>query len=1794
MSAPDAPPEAESGALSQAAAGTPNASADVQQQLRHGAEDDGTRAAPQQVNGDHRATKPDVSIKEEYVSADAKNIEAFEANGTATTLRPAPPPSAKRRESEAGDGVIEVHAGEPPNKKRKRAASPPWQFGVAEQSTIKTADGRRVSARVNTGTPGHSESEGRARSNSRPKSQSRASSPPWKKVAAEGPSTISVNGVRKSGRMNRELGEAPKRVSPRSKKTVEKLGSEKTGRDRAASATKAEQPNGAGTKHSIKDEERPASAAGKVAKLERPRSSASSTARSLEDSKGTPSAHSQQKRSHKKKPSQEVPQVDGAASPSAPRRSRKLSHSVVSPDTARPSPRIKLRFGGPRRPVDHPHPKALPPVVRPPLPSIHQVIEDFELQELQQPYADNERGPPDAEEFARRAKRQAEADGHMRVRLLEEAKAGGLLSREVAEIYRSDQQSEPPQQYDHHDYLVAHTLWLRKLQIREKSEHKLQAKKLAIEAQEVWKKKRGPTQEDLEAEAERVARLVYKQVAADVKAKWELVQQHFERERLEKWQAEEDRKRQERLRERLAWSENMVAKQRGGLDDDEDEDMGSVMSMSENDEVSSEDDDRDSEEENMSDSSSSDEEGEGADADMDENALAAYLASREADPPDKILDSDVEMADDESPPDDADMGNEDVDINENMDQGAKMLDSTVPDDRDAAVTPIAQEHPLHKEETTVAVDARTETAVESGLNEPASRSRRSRSQSLTRAEKDAEGELSDDESTDMDSTDYDSDEDMSSTDEEAQGSQAEEATQPTGSDEEGQAGENFDDGKPISLFGSLFSKKEQREMAEAALPHAPESTVTEQAAAAHAAADAAEYQKDKHSEAAVGVTGPGQEMVQTPSMPKAAGISELVEPVEVAADIEMIEAGDAIAETAETVEPDATSSTAEDSLTKGMVSQPVTLRGTLRTYQHAGLDWLASLYRNGTNGILADEMGLGKTIQTISLLAHLAENHEVWETHLVVVPTSVILNWVTEFQKFLPGFRVLAYHGSTEERQLKRRHWVNDPHHENKEKRGYNAIVTSYNVAMKDINAIRNVQWHYLILDEAHTIRNFNSQRWQLLIRLKTRARLLLTGTPLQNSLSELWSLLTFLTAGDDDAQHGDLEEFLSHWKEPVKEIFDRGVQTLSAEAQKVVDNLHVSLRPFLLRRLKSEVEKDLPKKTESVVVCKLSKRQRQLYQDFMGLEETRKQLTNGNAVTAGRVLLSLRRVCNHPDLFDPRPIQTSFGMELAAVEPYTVKEACLRRLLGAHRDPPAFLRITAHEDTSKRSMARSQKLMATDALRRELRNLEGETSSSAPDLSTIAGCRALQRLRVRERKLQDLRDCIFTTETSLSKTPVYGSDLRAVTTIYHHGSLPSIMSYETFNEKPDLPVSRWRRQAPCDLLRSTATSLSQYAERYRDGIVRFGFCTPAVTAPNLSSAIPIRTQELIRASPSYPQDSDHLHEPRIRLSIAFPDSRLLIYDAGKLQRLTQLLRDLQARQSRSLIFTQMTGTLDVLERFLNLLNLPYLRLDGATSVERRQLYTAEFNRPDSKYACMILSSRAGGIGLNLTGASSVIFYDLDWNPQMDRQCMDRAHRIGQVRDVEVYKMVSERTVEENILRRANQKSLLDQTVIQEGQFTTEYKQSRRIDDVTNDDNGEGCGEGSEDLVSAAAARVFGVGEKAVQQTIESVEDKDDVLAAQKARKEEQDDETRDDVATAAGTARSSRGPSVAATPRAGTEGLELEGGVDGVGDEAGVGHVDGYMLRFMEEWMKGVPFVPPVVKKTDGRGRRRDRNRKR
>ncbi|XP_066522462.1 helicase SRCAP isoform X2 [Hoplias malabaricus] len=313
--------------------------------------------------------------------------------------------------------------------------------------------------------------------------------------------------------------------------------------------------------------------------------------------------------------------------------------------------------------------------------------------------------------------------------------------------------------------------------------------------------------------------------------------------------------------------------------------------------------------------------------------------------------------------------------------------------------------------------------------------------------------------------------------------------------------------------------------------------------------------------------------------------------------------------------------------TKVKTPIPFLLHGNLREYQHIGLDWLVTMYEKKLNGILADEMGLGKTIQTIALLAHLACEKGNWGPHLIIVPTSVMLNWEMELKRWCPGFKILTYYGSQKERKLKRQGWTKP--------NAFHVCITSYKLVLQDHQAFRRKSWRYLILDEAQNIKNFKSQRWQSLLNFNSHRRLLLTGTPLQNSLMELWSLMHFLMPHVFQS-HREFKEWFSN---PLTGMIE-GSQEYN---EGLVKRLHKVLRPFLLRRIKADVEKQMPKKYEHVVRCRLSKRQRFLYDDFMAQASTKETLASGHFMSVINILMQLRKVCNHPNLFDPRPIQSPF-----------------------------------------------------------------------------------------------------------------------------------------------------------------------------------------------------------------------------------------------------------------------------------------------------------------------------------------------------------------------------------------------------------------------------------------------------------------------------------------------------------------------------------------------------------------------
>jgi helicase SWR1 len=895
--------------------------------------------------------------------------------------------------------------------------------------------------------------------------------------------------------------------------------------------------------------------------------------------------------------------------------------------------------------------------------------------------------------------------------------------------------------------------------------------------------------------------------------------------------------------------------------------------------------------------------------------------------------------------------------------------------------------------------------------------------------------------------------------------------------------------------------------------------------------------------------------------------------------------------------------------TKPTIETPVPslLRGTLREYQHEGLDWLANLYAKGRSGILADEMGLGKTIQSIALLAHLAEVHEVWGPHLIVVPTSVMLNWEMEFKKFLPGFKILTYYGDQTERKEKRRGWLADDK--------FNVCITSYQLVLKDKDSFKRRRWHYMILDEAHNIKNFRSERWQTMMTFNTRARLLLTGTPLQNNLTELWSLLFFLHYGQEDEGEDDafagLKEWSEWFKRPVESILEHGRQVLDDEDREQVAKLHKVIRPFLLRRLKADVEKQMPAKYEHVEICRLSKRQRQLYDGFMSRAQTKETLASGNYLSIINALMQLRKVCNHPDLFETRPINTSLAMPKSASADFEIKDFLVRRrlMLDASNDLDLdFLQLApiSNEGMSMIEVIETTKRHAYHQLKglreaqsRRVLSSSGVFDSNAPGTSSWRGDNRIGVLGSlenvgRRARLQELDRTMYYEAYRHHQHTIFGRSLIGRVTLNTKYERLSRLSPPRFLSK------WWENEMPVQFF-DMVHSVQSRSERMQPFVEKFACVTPSVVATDLATRAVTETgAQLIReaAQSTWKPDQDNpvdpFHLARMKLSIAFPDKRLLQYDCGKLQRLDKLLRQLQAGGHRALIFTQMTKVLDILEQFLNIHGHRYLRLDGATKIEQRQILTERFNN-DNRILCFILSSRSGGLGINLTGADTVIFYDLDWNPAMDRQCTDRAHRIGQTRDVHIYRFVSEHTIESNILRKANQKQMLDDVVIQEGDFTTDYMARMSYRDMLD----TGVGEAEEDEAGRAMDRVLGTAGDKNMVVLEQAEDQEDRAAAKVAAKEIQvtDDADFEDQATSATPQTADARNTPTASTGVGIGGNGLFTGTDTAPTEVAEEsekwhHIDEYLIQLQRYLMKDIPLEGGKNSKKGKKGRRRDEHR--
>ncbi|KAI1176179.1 SNF2 family N-terminal domain-containing protein [Nemania sp. FL0916] len=1656
--------------------------------------DSATRTSSRQQDDNHGRDAPTAS----ETNGDSASAPAPAPTPTRTVSHNDNPHDQDNNNNNNGDINGDVHDDEPPAKRR----------------------------RVRDATP------------DRPIRRPKVESPPWKKVEADGPTTFLEDGKRRSGRTNA----LPLELQPRSSKRLTRGALNGTQaspnlRDRragtataAASATATAVSNG--TQRNASTPRSSTKAAPPAIKPNTRKSLASTPKPSPKTRAATMSSHPPPESPKRSLPTRRSSRTHRDSIDTSPR----TSTMAVSPTSSRPT-RIRLRVKNPEVPIVHPSQVHVLPgqtIARPKIAStFDEYIARAPLLDIREggwlDLADE--GPPYSQEMA-------EKDARVILRVEKEVEPGGLLSEGRSSLFAPDPVEEPPRQWAHMDHLVKQMANFRKLMVMEHQRHKATAKKLAEACRDEWLSRQPKTAEEIAAEARSECIARYKTVVKSLAGTWDNVKTEVNRRRLEEWEAAEQKRVKAALNEAVSMSELKLQARRVRADsealsneDSEEEDLDPEDSEEEDDgdemDVDSEEGSSSSigsagDEDNMS---SSDDDDDVKSTASDEGLTQDQLRQKYADVPDlpdsrpdedgdrtdanttEIQANDPGETTDESVDMDDDITSSDEDMNDTEHDDASDDEDDDSDDGDRQGSSLLGllfgKKELKKLEADAAVEDENLGHVKKVTIEAPEQVADDAGEGVTKLTA-AKITEPNDTATSLNSRSISHDQPRIENSIASSKSQPDQAGKATGITTE--HSDTLDsctrpdtaNEADSSAFPPRSSQpRDEMDIADTA-EHAKQNrlqgqdrSATAQSIAAVTSIEAAHTLSDQ----------------QLPSSETDAVTNSLSRD-----DSQSPRTSDTKPSDVDTAMKLGVSRSLTPSSQSPKTEVPFLLRGTLREYQHYGLDWLADLYKNQTNGILADEMGLGKTIQTIALLAHLAGHHEIWGPHLVIVPTSVMLNWEMEFKKWCPGFKVLSYYGSIEERKRKRQGWKTDDM--------WNVCITSYQIVLQDQQVFKRRQWHYMILDEAHNIKNFKSKRWQTLLGFNTQARLLLTGTPLQNNLTELWSLLFFLMPSENGVGgFADLAEFQDWFHKPESQILESGREQMDDEARAIIAKLHKVLRPYLLRRLKADVEKQMPAKYEHVELCRLSRRQRELYDGFLARTDTRQALASGNYISVINCLMQLRKVCNHPDLFIERPIMTSFRQPRSIAAEFATTETLIRgKLLTSHAINTAsldFLNLIPRRFEGS-SMATCDRVfqLSSDKTLLDLQQMqEARVQAVSTDVgpSTVESSIAYLDSTGRHGRLEELRHCVYINSFRRQQRPIYGKQLTDFLTL---GT-----EQRPFKSRPKIPqkiMSWFEEESPA--IRSMVPTLDQRASSMGTIISKFACVTPAVVTRDLDQFVlgsrqitSFETTNLtlsapIRYAPFMPKEPplDPWHESRMRLSIQFPDKRLLQYDCGKLQVLDKLLRKLQAGGHRALIFTQMTKVLDVLEQFLNIHGHKYLRLDGATKVEQRQILTDRFNH-DPRILCFILSTRSGGLGINLTGADTVIFYDQDWNPAMDKQCQDRCHRIGQTRDVHIYRLVSEHTIEANILRKASQKQMLDDIVIQEGGFTTDYFNKLSVRDVISGTTEEA------DVVGDAMDRVLGGVESADQRTVgralEQAEDREDVAAAHVAEKEIQEDE---------------------------------------------------------------------------------------
>ncbi|KAE8355522.1 SNF2 family N-terminal domain-containing protein, partial [Aspergillus coremiiformis] len=767
------------------------------------------------------------------------------------------------------------------------------------------------------------------------------------------------------------------------------------------------------------------------------------------------------------------------------------------------------------------------------------------------------------------------------------------------------------------------------------------------------------------------------------------------------------------------------------------------------------------------------------------------------------------------------------------------------------------------------------------------------------------------------------------------------------------------------------------------------------------------------------------------------------------------------------------------------ISQPTMLTAKLKEYQLKGLNWLVNLYEQGINGILADEMGLGKTIQSISVMAYLAEVHNIWGPFLVIAPASTLHNWQQEITKFVPDIKVLPYWGSAKDRKILRKFWDRKHITYTKESE-FHVLVTSYQLVVLDAQYFQKVKWQYMILDEAQAIKSSQSSRWKNLLGFHCRNRLLLTGTPIQNNMQELWALLHFIMPTLFDS-HDEFSEWFS------KDI-ESHAQSNTKLNEDQLKRLHMILKPFMLRRVKKHVQQELGDKVEKDVFCDLTYRQRAYYSNLrnrvsiMDLIEKATIGDDADSTTLMNLVMQFRKVCNHPDLFERAETKSPFSIAHFAETASFVREGqnvdvgYSTRNLIEYPLPRLLCSSDGHLDVAGpgnlhagfrgKYLAHLMNIFAPENIKQSVEQ-DGAFSFLRFVDTSINEAYEQSHQGIFERAVRHRGRPNRLSRLNVLYDDDYYDDERTATSILPH-TMFNIIQRNDQHAIHDVTTEGYLRE-----LTNVAQSVFQ-----REGLGVIEPCaSPAASAPPItvssSSRAPlnemndslfnIRIRHALLSTPSKRVEEQILEKkldptpyslppmlPQPTSSkgrythIEVPSMRRFVTDSGKLAKLDELLRELKAGNHRVLLYFQMTRMIDLMEEYLTYRNYKYCRLDGSTKLEDRRDTVADFQQRPEIFV-FLLSTRAGGLGINLTAADTVIFYDSDWNPTIDSQAMDRAHRLGQTRQVTVYRLITRGTIEERIRKRALQKEEVQRVVISGGaaggvDFNTRNRESRTKD----------------------------------------------------------------------------------------------------------------------------------------------------